>query len=513
MSLQQMYPAKSNSPRSFLAAAVETDSTSMTLDDASVLPPITEQNPVNLFVLGTGDDAEIVSYSAINGNVVSGIVRGINGTIAAAWPVNTIVARNFTAQDAEAFRQNILDLDERKTDKSYVDTGLNGKQDTLQWDTTPTAGSTNPVTSGGIKTALDGKVDVDAVVTPISTGSIDDITTTGFYVLNSGVTDLPEGSNGCLYSISGTNGWRKQIFIRHGTIGSNDNNIFWRGGNSSGWGSWWKVNDSNQYYTKTEVDTALAVKANSANPSFTGTPTAPTAAKGTNTMQIATTAFVKTGLDDKVNKSGDTMTGVLNTRTSYNIDAENPTAQNKDFIFFYDTNEHRIGMIRGSITANGTSGIEFDNSRTIGTSNVFHGLRLLIDKNGTRSVFVHDPAAWRNALELSDSGWQELTNSTVFKGTIYYRKIGSLVQIYSNDTKLENELTLNSIALTSGIPNGYRPENTLTFSTCSVGAGGVASPAVMRITSNGTLTLYKPMNLETIKTSYSITFSMMYFVG
>lgn len=130
MSLQQMYPAKNNSPRSFLTAAVAADSTSMTLDDASVLPPITGQNPVNLFVLGTGDDAEIVSYSAINGNVVSGIVRGINGTIAAAWPANTIVARNFTAQDAEAFRQNILDLDERKTDKSYVDTGLAGKSNT-----------------------------------------------------------------------------------------------------------------------------------------------------------------------------------------------------------------------------------------------------------------------------------------------------------------------------------------------------------------------------------------------
>ena len=54
----------------------------------------------------------------------------INSTIAAAWPANTIVARNFTAQDAEAFRQNILDLDERKADKSYVDNGLAGKSDT-----------------------------------------------------------------------------------------------------------------------------------------------------------------------------------------------------------------------------------------------------------------------------------------------------------------------------------------------------------------------------------------------
>lgn len=38
----------------------------------------------------------------------------------------------------------------------------------------------------------------------------------------------------------------------------------------------------------------LAAKANLASPAFTGTPTAPTAAAGTNTTQIATTAFVAT---------------------------------------------------------------------------------------------------------------------------------------------------------------------------------------------------------------------------
>lgn len=44
--------------------------------------------------------------------------------------------------------------------------------------------------------------------------------------------------------------------------------------------------------TKTYVDTALALKANLASPSLTGTPTAPTAAVDTNTTQLATTAFV-----------------------------------------------------------------------------------------------------------------------------------------------------------------------------------------------------------------------------
>ena len=45
---------------------------------------------------------------------------------------------------------------------------------------------------------------------------------------------------------------------------------------------------------------ALALKANLASPTLTGTPKAPTAAAGTNTTQIATTAFVKTAVDNAI---------------------------------------------------------------------------------------------------------------------------------------------------------------------------------------------------------------------
>ena len=40
------------------------------------------------------------------------------------------------------------------------------------------------------------------------------------------------------------------------------------------------------------IATAIATKANSASPAFTGTPTGPTATAGTNSTQLATTAFV-----------------------------------------------------------------------------------------------------------------------------------------------------------------------------------------------------------------------------
>ncbi|MNJ37516.1 hypothetical protein D3C77_323360 [compost metagenome] len=49
-------------------------------------------------------------------------------------------------------------------------------------------------------------------------------------------------------------------------------------------------------YTKTQIDQTLALKANLASPALTGSPTAPTAAVGTNTAQLANTAFVQAAI-------------------------------------------------------------------------------------------------------------------------------------------------------------------------------------------------------------------------
>ena len=61
------------------------------------------------------------------------------------------------------------------------------------------------------------------------------------------------------------------------------------------------------------INTALGNKANLASPTFTGTPKAPTASAGTNTTQIATTAFVKTavtnGTADLAPKASPALTG------------------------------------------------------------------------------------------------------------------------------------------------------------------------------------------------------------
>ena len=60
-------------------------------------------------------------------------------------------------------------------------------------------------------------------------------------------------------------------------------------------------------YTKSETNGLLAPKAPLASPAFTGVPTAPTAGKGTNNGQIATTAYVVSAIKELVNSAPDAL--------------------------------------------------------------------------------------------------------------------------------------------------------------------------------------------------------------
>jgi hypothetical protein len=78
--------------------------------------------------------------------------------------------------------------------------------------------------------------------------------------------------------------------------------------------------DSNKIVKGTELDNefnaiagAVSSKADIASPSFTGTPAAPTATAGSNTTQIATTAYVKAEII--------AATGTLGTMSSQNAGA------------------------------------------------------------------------------------------------------------------------------------------------------------------------------------------------
>lgn len=94
----------------------------------------------------------------------------------------------------------------------------------------------------------------NGIPTSVNSGSINDIVTPGFYVLTTGnVSDLPEGTNGNLwvyYTYTGSTTALRQIFMRIGTPGTNDNNIYVRQRTNTGtWGSWWRFGDASQFPT------------------------------------------------------------------------------------------------------------------------------------------------------------------------------------------------------------------------------------------------------------------------
>ena len=66
----------------------------------------------------------------------------------------------------------------------------------------------------------------------------------------------------------------------------------------------------------TTIRTAVNSKADLASPTLSGTPLAPTAAEGTNTTQIATTAFVKTAAD-ALNAAAYPVGAIFTTTTAY----------------------------------------------------------------------------------------------------------------------------------------------------------------------------------------------------
>lgn len=67
----------------------------------------------------------------------------------------------------------------------------------------------------------------------------------------------------------------------------------------------------------------------------------------------------------------------------------------------------------------------------------------------------------------TDSTWKSLTNSSVFVGTINYRKIGAFCEVDATNLTLVNELTSASGISLVTLPSGYRPSIDLMTNSAS----------------------------------------------
>jgi hypothetical protein len=108
-----MYDAQINSPEAYLTLPINETDTEISVTDASLFPP-----PPNQAVIGVNENAETVLYNGIDyeNNKLLEVTRGFEGAIS-AWNDGERIARNFTHYDHQAFKENILALDNYKIDR------------------------------------------------------------------------------------------------------------------------------------------------------------------------------------------------------------------------------------------------------------------------------------------------------------------------------------------------------------------------------------------------------------
>jgi len=124
----------------------------------------------------------------------------------------------------------------------------------------------------------------------------------------------------------------------------------------------------------------------------------------------ATIATIQTTLANKVDRTGDTMTGNLtisstapylyikNTNADYT--AVTDTASRSMTVGHRDKNNKYLSYWQTTMNTAGRVSAAFVSRRSVNESEVSNGLALRIAADGTKSVYVDDQGAWRSALGL-----------------------------------------------------------------------------------------------------------------
>ena len=154
-----------------------------------------------------------------------------------------------------------------------------------------------------------------------------------------------------------------------------------------------------------------------ASPALTGTPTAPTPANGTNTTQVATTAFVRaTRLDQMAAPTADVS---INSQKLTNV-ADPVNAQDAATKNYVDSVAQGLDP-KQSVKVATTASITISGTQTIDGIAVVAGDRVLVKDQATASqngIYVVAAGAWTRATD--NNTWAEMVSAYVFveQGTV-----------------------------------------------------------------------------------------------
>lgn len=192
--------------------------------------------------------------------------------------------------------------------------------------------------------------------------------------------------------------------------------------------------DSNKIVKGTEIDNefnaisgAISSKADIASPTFTGTPAAPTATAGSNTTQLANTAFVKAEITAL-------SLGNMSTQAKSAVDITGGTIVGITDLAVADGGTGRSTLSANAVLlGNGTSGI---NTVAPGTSGN------VLTSNGT--TWASTAPAVIKGLGLGGEVWNDVTGSRA-AGTTYTNSNAYPIMFAVSGTKSASSNTQGSI--------------------------------------------------------------------
>jgi hypothetical protein len=195
------------------------------------------------------------------------------------------------------------------------------------------------------------------------------------------------------------------------------------------------------------IATAVATKADLNGPTFIGVPAAPTASAGTNTTQLATTAFVTTAVSPKADIAGPTFTGVpaaptasVNTNTTQIATTAFVVAQISDDAPT-KTGTGASGSWGIDITGNAATATKLS---TASGSAPSYSARAWVNFNGTGTVAIR---ASGNVSSITDNGTGDYTvNFTTAMPDADYC---SNLTVSGNSGSYNSPMILESVAPTS----------------------------------------------------------------
>lgn len=343
-------------------------------------------------VLRAGATAGSMSWSDFNKTDVG--LGNVDNTADADKPISTATQ---TALDAKANSSHV-----------HAISGVTGLQTAL--DSKANLVHTHAFTDiPGLQTAIDGKANVvhsHSTATTLVDGflSAADKAKLDSVAANANAYTHPSGDGNLHVPATGTTNDGR--FLR---AGSTAGSLSWSNLTKSeiGLGNVDNTADINKPIS-TATQTALDAKANLASPSLTGTPTAPTAAAGTNTTQLSTTAFVAAA----------TAAVVGGAPTALNTLAKIAAAINNDAAFATTINTAISGKQNTSAILTAVAGVAAQADRGVYFTSNTAASTFTLTSQGRALLDDADPAANRVTMGLGSISTQESSNVSISGGTI-----------------------------------------------------------------------------------------------